>query len=244
MNKQRIDVLLVELGLAESRTRAQALLMAGSVLVDERPVTKPGTLVDPASELRLRDLPLPFVSRGGLKLEQALEHFGIDVAGRQVIDVGASTGGFTDCVLQRGARAVIAVDVGYGQLAHKLRTDPRVHCLERTNIRELRPEMLPFVPDCAVADLSFISLEKVLAPLSLLLARPADVVLLVKPQFEVGKGKVGKGGVVRDPKLRAEAIARTLAFAAELGFERLNGVDCATAGPAGNVEYLAWLRWP
>lgn len=251
----RLDVRLVELGLAENRSRARALIMAGCVLVDDRPVTKAGTAVAAEAAIRLKGgEPLKYVSRGGLKLETALRHFipaGLAVEQRVAIDVGASTGGFTDCLLQHGAARVFAVDVGYGQLAWKLRQDPRVVVLERTNIRNLSaPTLLAAcqdddatLPDLAVADVSFISLEKILEPTLALLLRPADLVVLIKPQFEVGKGNVGHGGVVRDAALREQAIEQVLTSATRLGLEVAAHVDSETPGAKkGNIEHLAWLR--
>ncbi len=185
---------------------------------------------------------MPFVSRGGLKLQQALEHFELELSGFTVIDVGSSTGGFTDCVLQRGAAKVFAVDVGYGQLAWKLRSDDRVVVLERTNIRHLTREQAPDLCDLAVIDCSFIGLDKVLPSTRPFLKANGFVVALVKPQFEVGREGLGKGGVVRDPIARQGAIDRVAHDAASMGFEVLQGVDCDTHGPSGNVEYLMWLR--
>jgi len=237
----RLDRLLVERGLAPSRERAQRLIMAGDVLVDERPVTKAGTLVGDDAVVRLRVAPSPYVSRGGEKLAPALDAFGIDVAGRVVLDVGASTGGFTDVCLRRGARRVIAIDVGYGQLAWTLQTHQRVTILDRTNARALVPAMLPEVPDVAVVDVSFISLALVLPAVAGVLAPDGEVVALVKPQFEVGKGEVGKGGVVRDPVQRAEAVARVRAAAEALGLAVRGEAESALAGPKGNREVFLWL---
>lgn len=193
-SKERLDKLVVELGLCPSRERARALIMAGKVLVAERVIDKAGTRVDREAEIRLRGEDIPYVSRGGLKLAGGLDQFSLSVADRIAIDVGASTGGFTDCLLQRGVRKVYAVDVGYGQLAWKLREDQRVVNLERTNIRELTAAQLDECPNLAVIDASFISLDKVLPPTLALLSQSADIVALIKPQFEVGKGNVGKGG--------------------------------------------------
>ena len=210
--------------------------MAGDVLVDERPVTKAGTLVGDDAVVRLRVAPSPYVSRGGEKLAPALDAFGIDVAGRVVLDVGASTGGFTDVCLRRGARRVIAIDVGYGQLAWTLQTHQRVTILDRTNARALVPAMLPEVPDVAVVDVSFISLALVLPAVAGVLAPDGEVVALVKPQFEVGKG-----GVVRDPVQRAEAVARVRAAAEALGLAVRGEAESALAGPKGNREVFLWL---
>lgn len=240
--KQRLDKLMVERGLAPSREKAQALIMAGQVVVGDHAAEKAGQQVTAEVEIRIKGEVMPYVSRGGLKLAQGLEAFGIDPAGRVAIDVGASTGGFTDCLLQRGASRVYAVDVGYGQLAWKLREDPRVVVMEKTNIRHLQPESLEPLPDLAVIDASFISLNLVLPPTLTLLKRPAEVVALVKPQFEVGKGAVGKGGIVRDPKLHEEVLAGMERLAAELGAELLGICDSPITGADGNREFLMGLR--
>lgn len=241
-SKQRLDKLMVERGLAPSREKAQALIMAGQVVVGDHAAEKAGQQVLPDVELRIKGELLPYVSRGGLKLERGLDRFGIDPSGRIALDVGASTGGFTDCLLQRGAHKVYAVDVGYGQLAWKLREDPRVVVLEKTNIRHLQPEQLDPLPDLAVIDASFISLNLVLPPTLALLQRPAEVVALVKPQFEVGKGAVGKGGIVRDPKLHDEVLRTMERLAAELGAELLGICDSPITGADGNREFLMGLR--
>lgn len=240
--KERIDKLIVQLQLAGSRERARALILAGRVVVDEETVDKVGTQVDTKASIRLRGEDIPYVSRGGLKLARALEYFKITVAGRIAIDVGASTGGFTDCLLQNGAEKVIAVDVGYGQLAWSLREDPRVVNLERTNIRHLTSDRLNFVPDLAVIDASFISLEKVLPATLSLLQSGSEIIALIKPQFEVGKGKVGKGGVVRDPELHDQVVERIRHFAAALECEVLGVCDSPLLGPKGNREFLIHLR--
>ncbi len=239
--RERLDRLLVDRGLVASRQQAQRAIRAGQVTVDGRVVDKPGHPVPVEADIRLKEPPR-YVSRGGLKLEAALDTFGLDVEGRVAVDVGASTGGFTDCLLQRGAARVYAVDVGYGQLAWKLRQDPRVVVLERTNIRHL--ERLPegALADLAVIDTSFIGLERVL-PATLRLLRPqADLVVLVKPQFEAGPDKVGKGGVVRDPRVHREVLERVVALARELGLEVAGLRASPLLGPAGNVEFLLWLR--
>jgi 23S rRNA (cytidine1920-2'-O)/16S rRNA (cytidine1409-2'-O)-methyltransferase len=236
----RLDRLLVERGLAPSRDRAQRLVMAGEVLVDERVVSKPGTDVRADAAVRVRTAPSSYVSRGGEKLAAALDVFGLDVAGRVVLDVGASTGGFTDVCLRRGARRVVAVDVGYGQLAWALRQDPRVTVLERQNARFLRPDLLPETPDLAVIDVSFISLALVLPSVAAVLAPAGEVVALVKPQFEAGKGEVGKGGVVRDPAKRAEAVRRVRATAEALGFTIAGEAESVLPGPKGNRETFLW----
>jgi len=244
--KRRIDLLLVERGLAESRTKAQALVMAGAVVVGEARVDKPGALVDPAAPIRLKEdaAPQRYVSRGALKLERALEAFPIDPRGRICADLGASTGGFTDLLLQRGAAKVHAVDVGYGQLHARLRTDPRVVVRERENARFLGAESLGERADLVTADLSFISLRLVLPAVKAILRPGGAAILLVKPQFEVGKGEVGKGGVVRDDVKRREALASVEAAARELGFEILGHAESPIEGPAGNREWLLAVRLP
>jgi len=236
--KTRLDVLLASRGLTESREKAKRLIMAGEVLVDKRVVDKPGTRVASDAELVIRDAPL-FVSRGGVKLNAALDQFGLDVRGLVALDVGASTGGFTDCLLQRGAARIYAVDVGYGQLAWKLRNDRRVVVMERTNIRYLGS--LPEVVDLAVIDASFISLELVL-PAALGLLKPRGQVLaLVKPQFEAGRDRVGKGGVVRDPVVHRQVLERVCALALGHGLTLLGLMPSPLRGPAGNVEFLMWV---
>lgn len=243
MKRERIDKRVVDLGLAESRTRAQALILAGKVVVGDHVVDKPGTLVPVDAAVRLKGEDLPFVSRGGLKLEHALDHFGIDPRGLSCLDVGASTGGFTDCLLQRGAARVCAVDVGHNQLAWKLRQDERVWSLEGVNARTLDPATLPFAPELAVCDVSFISLTLVLPRIVEALGpggRP--LVALVKPQFEVGKGEVGRGGVVREPEKRQAAVDKCVAAARALGCTVIGVVESPITGPAGNVEYLLYAR--
>ena len=237
----RIDRLLVERGLVASRERARRLVMAGAVLVGDRPVTKPGAEVADDASVRLRGEDSPYVSRGGEKLAGALDAFAIDVRDAVALDVGASTGGFTDCLLQRGARRVFAVDVGYGQLAWKLRQDPRVLVLERTNARSIVPAMFPETPDLAVVDVSFISLRTVLPAVAAALRSHSTIVALVKPQFEVGRGRVGKGGVVRDPTLRAEAVQDVRQATAEMGLEVRGEAESILPGPKGNREVFLWL---
>lgn len=242
-DKQRLDALLVAQGLCESRALAQRLIRAGEVKVNQQLVDKPGTLVTLDAAVELAQRP-PYVSRGGEKLAKALTEFAIDVTGRICLDGGISTGGFTDCLLQRGATKVYGVDVGYGQVAWKLRQDDRVILRERANFRYLTPQDLygdqPW-PDLGVMDLSFISLTKVMAPLWSLLAPPREVVLLVKPQFEVGREKIGKKGVVRDAQAQAEAIDQVWRSGQSLGWQ-FNGLTFSPiTGPAGNVEYLLWL---
>lgn len=242
MAKVRLDQLMVQRGLAETRSKAQALLLAGSVRLNGQPAGKPGTMVDESADLELTAA-LPYASRGGFKLAHALDAFGLDPQGLVALDVGASTGGFTDVLLQRGATRVYAVDVGYGILDYRLRADPRVIALERTNIRHL--EELPPAPtlaDCAVIDVSFISLKLVLPAVQRLIAPEAWVVALIKPQFEAGPGQVGKGGVVRDPATHRVVLREALAGAAELGLTPRGLVRSPITGPAGNVEFLAWLQ--
>lgn len=239
--KERLDKLLVDRGLCVSRERARAMIMAGKVLVADRVIDKAGTKIDFESEIRLRGEDIPYVSRGGLKLAGGLQDFSLIVVGRVAIDVGASTGGFTDCLLQQGVKKVYAVDVGYGQLAWKLREDKRVVNLERTNIRALTVDQLSERPDLAVIDASFISLEKVLPPTLALLSDSADIVALIKPQFEVGKGKVGKGGVVRDPDLHVEVVEKIKLLAVKLGCLVQAVSDSSILGPKGNREFLIHL---
>jgi 23S rRNA (cytidine1920-2'-O)/16S rRNA (cytidine1409-2'-O)-methyltransferase len=240
----RLDRLLVDRGLAPNRERAQRLVMAGAVLVGDRPVTKAGTLVAEDVELRLRQSASPYVSRGGEKLAGALDAFGLDVTGRMALDVGASTGGFTDCLLRRGARRVIAVDVGYGQLAWSLRQDPRVTVIDRTNARTLEASQLPEPPDLATVDVSFISLTLVLPAIATLVVPGGIILPMVKPQFEVGREHVGKGGVVRDPILRAAAVKRVRDSAEALGLLVVAESDSILPGPKGNQEVFLHLTRP
>ena len=240
--RERIDKLLVERGLAPTRTKAQALVLSGVVVAGEARVDKPGALVDVLLPLRLKGERTRFVSRGGLKLEAALDHFGVEVKGLDALDVGASTGGFTDCLLKRGAARVVALDVGYGQLHPTLRGDPRVIVRERVNARALGREDVPFEVDLIVADVSFISLRLVLPSALAFLKAPGALLALVKPQFEVGRGEVGKGGVVRDEEKRRRAIEGIAAFAAQLGLEVEGWIDAPIAGPAGNLEALLLAR--
>lgn len=242
MTRLRLDKFLVVRGLEPARERARERILAGEVLVNGIPVLKPAAMVDPNANVALRGEDLPYVSRGGLKLEQALRSFSVRTEGVRAVDVGASTGGFTDCLLQRGAASVHAVDVGYGQLAWKLREDPRVVVMERTNIRALKPEDFDALFDLAVIDCSFIGLDKVLPHVAPLVRLDGEVVALVKPQFEAGREGVGKGGVVRDPEVRARTIRDVEASAERCGFEVLAGEDCDTHGPSGNVEYLLHVR--
>ena len=241
--RKRVDILLVEQGLAVSREQARRLIMAGAVVVDEESVDKPGTLVPLTAILRIkREVRSPYVSRGGQKIEAALRAFRLDVHDVVAVDVGASTGGFTDCLLQHGARKVFAVDVGYGQLAWSLRQDPRVVSVERTNIRTLDPTVLDETPTFAVIDTSFISLALVIPKVLGLIAPRGTIVALIKPQFEVGKGNVGKGGVVRDPVLHTEVVAR-LRLQAEAWNAEVKGViDSPLLGSKGNKEFLFCLQ--
>jgi 23S rRNA (cytidine1920-2'-O)/16S rRNA (cytidine1409-2'-O)-methyltransferase len=236
--KLRIDLLLVQRGLAESRERAQAMIVAGQVMVNNQKVEKAGALVPGDGDIRILGTPMPYVSRGGLKLEAALREFKIDVSGKTAMDVGASTGGFTDCLLQHGCKKVYAVDVGYGQMAWKLRQDPRVVVVERVNIRDMEPSLVPEQVDIAVIDVSFISLEKVIPPVQQFLKPGAAVVALIKPQFEVGREQVGKGGIVRDEAAREAAKERIAAFVQEQGFDVRGVIPSPITGQDGNVEYL------
>ncbi len=240
--KERLDKLVVQHGLAPSRERARALILAGKVVVDDHLVDKAGERVDVEASLRLKGEDIPFVSRGGLKLQKGLEHFTLRVAERIAIDVGASTGGFTDCLLQHGVAKVYAVDVGYGQLAWKLREDPRVVNLERCNIRSLAADRLEQPPSLAVIDASFISLAKVLPNTLALLTETADILALIKPQFEVGKGQVGKGGVVKDQQQHQQVIENIQTLATELGCAVLDVIESPILGPKGNKEFLIHLQ--
>ncbi len=236
--KQRVDRLIVERGLAESRHKAVALLMAGLVSVDGRAVEKPGTQVPIGSNITVRQPHPDFVSRSAEKLKAAIDHFKISVQHKVCIDIGASTGGFTQCLLERGAELVYAVDVGYGQLAYKLRIDPRVMLLERTNVRYLERSRLGHTPDLATADVSFISLRLVLPKARELLSKVGQVVALIKPQFEVGKGQVGKGGIVRDTSLHRSVLSDILGFSAGIGVYPAGVIPSPILGQKGNQEYL------
>ncbi len=237
-------MVLVERQLAQSRERAKSLIMAGRVLVDALPVDKAGTLVDPDAEIQLRGGDIVYVSRGGVKLERALQNFALDVTGMFCMDVGASTGGFTDCLLMHGAGKVFAVDVGYGQLAWKLRRDPRVVAVERTNIRYMEPETIPAAVDLITIDVSFISLKIVIPSVSRFLKKNGYILALIKPQFEVGRNKVGKGGVVKDPELHRETIDQLSDFFDQLGFVSLGTCPSPILGPKGNREFFILLRQP
>lgn len=243
MAKQRLDILLVDLNLCGSRQEAQRLIRAGVVSVNQQVIDKPGTEIDITAVIAIKARS-PYVSRGGEKLAKALEEFAIAVTGRVCLDGGISTGGFTDCLLQAGAKRVYGVDVGYGQVDWGLRNDARVILKERTNLRYLEPQQLygdDAAADFAVVDLSFISLTKILPALWQLLQPPREAVLLVKPQFEVGRSRVGKKGVVRDPQAQAEAIFQVLQAAAQLGWQYCGLTASPLLGPAGNIEYLLWL---
>ena len=241
MAKRRLDTLLTERGLFESRSRAAAAVIAGDVRVAGRPAHKPGTLVPEDEQLAVAEEP-PFVSRGGIKLRNALDAFGLDPTGRHALDVGAATGGFSDCLLQRGAAAVIALDVAYGELDWRIRTDERVTVIERRNARSLQPSELPFAPDLIVADVSFISLVKILPAVLACAAPRFDCLALVKPQFEVGRARVGKGGVVRSADDRRRALVVVAEHARdELGVAVLGFASSALPGPAGNRESFVWL---
>ncbi|WP_417044312.1 TlyA family RNA methyltransferase [Dysosmobacter sp.] len=241
VKKKRLDVLLVERGLQESRQRAQAAIMSGEVFVAGQRVDKPGTAVAEDAEIEVKG-GLAYVSRGGLKLEKAMASFPIDLNGAVCADIGASTGGFTDCMLQNGAEKVYAVDVGYGQLAWKLRSDPRVVCLERTNARYLTTEQIPEPLDFASIDVSFISLKLIFPALYELLKEKGHVACLIKPQFEAGREKVGKKGVVRDPAVHLEVLEHFLEHAKESHFTVLGITYSPIRGPEGNIEYLGYLE--
>ena len=241
-SKERADLLLVERGLAPSRARAQALILAGIVLSGTRRIDKAGELLPKDAELRLREEDHPYVSRGGVKMAGALDAFGLAPEGVVAADFGASTGGFTDCLLQRGAQRIYAIDVGYGQLHPKLRNDPRVVVMERVNARTLAAGALPEAMQWIVIDASFIGLGKLLPAAHALLAPGGYVVALVKPQFEVGKASIAKGGVVRDEAARSEAIARVCSEAEALGFKVRQQADAVIEGPSGNREHFVWLE--
>lgn len=240
-HKERLDVLLVSLGLAESRSKAQATIMAGEVYVNGQKADKSGMEVDITSDVEVRGSACPYVSRGGLKLEKALRNFGVDPTGYVCSDSGASTGGFTDCLLQQGASKVFAIDVGYGQLAWKIRNDPRVVVMERTNIRYVTPEDLGQPLDLSVIDVSFISLSLVLPVVKTLLKPTGQVLCLIKPQFEAGRDKVGKKGVVRDAAVHEEVLQNFISLAKSLGFTIRNLTFSPVKGPEGNIEFLAHL---
>lgn len=240
--KTRLDLLLVSRGLSPSREKAKAVIMAGEVFVNGQREDKAGSMFDEKANIEVRGQKLPYVSRGGLKLEKAIKSFGLSLEGRICMDVGSSTGGFTDCMLQNGAAKVYAVDVGTNQLAWKLRTDPRVVSMEKTNIRYLLPEQIGERPSFASIDVAFISLTKVLEPVKALLREDGQVVALIKPQFEAGREQVGKKGVVRDKKVHLEVIERVVDYAAQIGFSILNLEYSPIKGPEGNIEYLLYLQ--
>lgn len=241
-SKERLDVLMVEQNLADSRSKAQAMIMAGEVYIGEIKQDKAGTMVPTESVITVRGSACPYVSRGGLKLEKALRDFGVDPTGFVCSDSGASTGGFTDCLLQQGAKKVFAIDVGYGQLAWKIRNDPRVVTMERTNIRYVTPEQLGEKLDLSVVDVSFISLHTVLPTIKELLKPTGQILCLIKPQFEAGKGKVGKKGVVREPEIHIEVLESFLALKDKLGMTLCNLTYSPVKGPEGNIEFLGHLK--
>ena len=240
--KERLDVLLVNRGLAPSREKAKTLIMEGNVFVENQREDKAGATFDTEAEITVKGNTLKYVSRGGLKLEKAMTHFGITLEGKVCMDIGASTGGFTDCMLQNGAVKVYSVDVGYGQFAWKLRQDPRVVCMEKTNIRYVTPADIDDVLDFASVDVSFISLTKVLIPARELLRDGGEMVCLIKPQFEAGREKVGKKGVVRDKAVHEEVVERIIEFASQNGFFVKNLEYSPIKGPEGNIEYLVYIR--
>ena len=240
--KERLDILLVNKGLAPSREKAKAMIMEGNVFVDNNREDKAGSTFDVNANIEVKGNTLKYVSRGGLKLEKAMTHFGITLEGKVCMDIGASTGGFTDCMLQNGAVKVYSVDVGHGQLAWKLRNDERVVCMEKTNIRYVTPEEIPDRIQFASIDVSFISLTKVLGPVKELLTEDGQIVCLIKPQFEAGREKVGKKGVVREKSTHLEVIESVIAFAKSIGFGILNLEFSPIKGPEGNIEYLLYLQ--
>lgn len=241
MKKKRLDVLLFEKGMVPSRERAKAIIMSGIVYVNNQKADKAGMSIPEDAEIEIRGNTNSFVSRGGLKIEKALTYFQIDPKDLCAMDIGASTGGFTDCLLTRGARKVYSIDVGYGQLAWKLRQDPRVVCMERTNIRKVTPDMLDDVPEFAVIDVSFISLKLVLPVVAQLLNEHGRIACLIKPQFEAGKGKVGKKGVVREPEIHLDVLNAFIENAHEAGFHVYNLTFSPIKGPEGNIEFLGYI---
>ena len=241
MKKKRLDVLLFEKGMVPSRERAKAIIMSGIVYVNNQKADKAGMSIPEDAEVEIRGKTNSFVSRGGLKIEKALTYFQIDPKDLCVMDIGASTGGFTDCLLTRGARKVYSIDVGYGQLAWKLRQDPRVVCMERTNIRNVTLDMLDDVPEFAVIDVSFISLKLVLPVVAQLLNEHGRIACLIKPQFEAGKGKVGKKGVVREPEIHLDVLNAFIENAHEAGFHVYNLTFSPIKGPEGNIEFLGYI---
>lgn len=241
MAKERLDALLVRRNLVQSRERAKTTIMAGLVLVDGQKIDKAGTMVKAEAEIRLLGNTLPYVSRGGLKLEKAIREFGVSLAGKTAADIGASTGGFTDCMLQNGAVKVFAIDVGYGQLAWSLRTDERVINMERTNVRNVTVEQLGEPVDLASIDVAFISLEKVLPAVSGMLQPAGEIVALIKPQFEAGREKIGKKGVVRDARVHEEVVFHVVSVVRQMNLIPLALTFSPVKGPEGNIEYLIWL---
>ena len=240
--KERLDILVVKNGLASSREKAKAMIMEGLVLVDGQREDKPGSVFSDTAGISLKGKPMPYVSRGGLKLEKAVKVFGLELAGKVCMDVGSSTGGFTDCMLQNGAAKVYSVDVGYGQLDWKLRNDERVVCMEKTNIRYLTRDALQELPEFVSVDVSFISLTKVLNVAYELMAESGEAAALIKPQFEAGREKVGKKGVVKDPDVHLEVIENVMKFSSGIGFT-VSGLDFSPVkGPEGNIEYLLYLK--
>jgi 23S rRNA (cytidine1920-2'-O)/16S rRNA (cytidine1409-2'-O)-methyltransferase len=240
--RQRLDTEMARRGLALSREQAQRLIMAGRVRVNSRPAAKPDLRIDATTPIAVIGNAAEYASRGAYKLLAALDHFAVDVGGRLALDVGASTGGFTDVLLRRGAAHVIALDVGYGQLAEPLRTDQRVTVMDRTNVRYVDAGALPYSPDLVVADASFISLRLVLPAIVKILPAVADIIALIKPQFEVGKAKVGKGGIVRDPAIRQQAVDGVLDAARALALDAVGTIESPIQGASGNHEFLALLR--
>ena len=240
--KKRLDLLMVERALAPSREKAKAYIMSGDVYVDGQKEDKAGTMFKETVKIEVRGNTLPYVSRGGLKLEKAMNNFGVSLDGKVCMDVGASTGGFTDCMLQNGAVKVYSIDVGYGQLDWKLRNDPRVVCMEKTNIRYVLPENLQEPAQFSSIDVSFISLTKVLLPVRNLLTDDGEIVCLIKPQFEAGREKVGKKGVVRDPAVHLEVIEKVIAYASTIAMEPFHLSFSPIKGPEGNIEYLLHLK--
>ena len=240
--KKRLDLLMVERALAPSREKAKAYIMSGDVYVDGQKEDKAGTMFKETVKIEVRGNTLPYVSRGGLKLEKAMNNFGVTLDGKVCMDVGASTGGFTDCMLQNGAVKVYSIDVGYGQLDWKLRNDPRVVCMEKTNIRYVLPENLEEPAQFSSIDVSFISLTKVLLPVRNLLTEEGEIVCLIKPQFEAGREKVGKKGVVRDPAVHLEVIEKVIAYASTISMEPCHLSFSPIKGPEGNIEYLLHLK--
>jgi len=240
--KERLDKILVDKGIVQSRERARALIMAGKVMVKGKKVEKAGEIVSVDADIVLAGEDIPYVSRGGLKLEKAMDEFKIDVTGKVAMDVGASTGGFTDCLLQRGAKKVYAIDVGYGQLDLKLRNDPRVINIERQNIRYLEREAIPEQVDLVTIDASFISLLKVIPNVLNFIGKSGEMVALIKPQFEVGKGEVGKGGVVRDEAKQMAVVEKIKGFCEEIGLTVMGVIESPILGPKGNREFLIYAR--